>query len=259
MDKILLLMQLPGFGIKRVKEFLVRNSLILDDDDFFKYLVSKEVSGGVSAYYDIVKRIKENCFNLGVEIIKCNNNNIINYPPILFLKGCRSLLNSNKILGVVGTRSPSADGKKIDKKMVSIAFGSGWTIISGLAKGCDTLAHRECVKRGGRTIAVLPMGYNKTIAPWILESKGLFLSEYPPFTPVKKFRCVNRNRIITGFSKGLYVIESSKTGGTIHSLRFASKNSIPIGFSYGFRGIENFKGQRIRSVLDMSNFLEKII
>lgn len=229
MDKIILLLSLPGFGLSRVKQFLKENSLLMEDNDYFCYMLSKYLGRSLSVYTDKVKRIKDNCNKLGVKIIRCSNSNIVDAPLILYAAGDTNLLKEERILGIVGTRNPSLNALRLGRDITSHAVSSGWITISGLARGCDTLVHSETVRNGGQTIAVLPKGYAKETAPWI-EENGLIISEYPPNTPVRKFRCVRRNRIITGYSKALYVIETKSNGGSMRSVEFAIRKNIPVGF-----------------------------
>lgn len=254
MDKILLLLSIPGIGLSRAKSFLRDNKLLIDDD-YFHYLLSEYTGISLSVYIDEVKRIKENCKKLGVDIIKCRNSNIIDAPIILFTKGDSAILSSEKIIGVVGTREPSLKAEKLGSRITEYLAETGWIIISGLARGCDTIAHRSCIKAGGRTIAVLPCGYRANLSPWILEG-GIIVSEYPPYTPVRKYRCVKRNRIITGYSKGLYVIETGNDGGSMRSVEYACNKDVPIAYSFGFNSLKRYCVQNVLCIRDMDMFLE---
>ncbi|OQY39134.1 MAG: hypothetical protein B6229_04450 [Spirochaetaceae bacterium 4572_7] len=256
MDKILLLLLIPGFGRSRVKQFIYDNPLLLEDDDYFNYMISKSLDLPISIYRDSVDRLKDKCKKLGVEIRVCKKKSIIDTPLILYLKGDSHLLDSRKLLGVVGTRTPRVKSQIIGEELVAYSVKQGWVTVSGLAKGCDTLAHRVTVKNEGATIAVLPMGYRKSLAPWILD-KGLFVSEYPPGEDVRKYKCVNRNRIITGLSKGLYVIESGKGGGSEHSIKYAKKGGIPISYSFGFNGIEEYGAVKVTQKDEFDLFLSE--
>lgn len=257
MDKILLLLSIPGIGLSRAKSFLRDNKLLIDDD-YFHYLLKEYAGIPLTLYIDKVKRIKENCKKLGVDIIKCLNSSIIDAPIILFAKGDSTLLNSGNIIGVIGTREPSLQAVELGSKITKYLAESGWIIISGLARGCDTQAHRACIDVGGKTIAVLPCGYREDAAPWILE-RGLIVSEYPPNTPVRKYRCVKRNRIITGYSKGLYVIETGRDGGSMRSVEYALRKGTPIAYSYNWKDLRDYGAQNVMSVRDIDLFLKRSI
>ena len=258
MDITLLLLQLPGFGISKVKNFINSNSLFLEDEKYLKHYIRAETGKSMDFYLDRVKAIKENCYNLGVTIVKVEESRILYSPLILYLKGDERLLLVEKKLAVVGTRTPSRRSALYGKKFVSHAIKYGWTTVSGLARGCDTICHKESISCGGRTIAVIPGGYNKNIAPWLVE-RGLIISEYPPGSIIKKYRCVERNRIITGLSKGLYVIETKEGGGSEHSIRFAYRSNLPISYSSGFKSITKYGANKIENINQFDQYLKKCI
>ncbi len=146
-------------------------------------------------------------------------------PPFLFCKGDISLLNAEKSIAVVGTRENSARGAAITEKTVK-AFGSrGFSIISGLALGIDTIAHRTALNNDIKTISVLVDIENvlpKTnilLAKEILDKKGLLISENPPGVSVIPGLFVKRDRIQSGLAAGVFVIETSKNGGSMHAAR----------------------------------------
>lgn len=254
MDKILLLQSIPGFGLVKIKKFLNENRTFIDDDDYFNYLILLETGFSVERYKENVDRVKDSCFKLGISIITGDNLKIDNSPLLLYLKGDKNLLIENKILSVVGTREPTKMGIILGTRYVKYAVNRGWITISGLAKGCDHIAHKATVCNYGKTIAVIPMGYREGLTPWITEH-GLIISEYPPNTRIEKFRCVNRNRIITGLSKGLFVIESNRGSGSEHSMRFALKENLPISYCVGYPGIEKYSQIKITDREDFDLFL----
>lgn len=142
------------------------------------------------------------------------------FPLILFLKGRKELLNTPSI-GVVGTREPTRYGKQITEKFVGGLSKSGLTIISGMARGIDTIAHETCLKNGGKTIAVLGSGadviYPSENKDLYLEIvfKGLIVSEYMPESAPRQYRFPERNRLISGISKGILVTEAGLSSGSL--------------------------------------------
>jgi DNA processing protein len=101
-------------------------------------------------------------------------------------------------------------------------------VISGLALGCDAAAHRGCLEAGGKTSAILAHGLDEThprkhmsLAQEILDSGGALWSEYPPGTPPRNHQYVQRNRLQTGLSRGVIVVEAGPDSGTMHTARFA--------------------------------------
>jgi len=258
MDNILLLQMIPGFGIVKIRSFLEKNQALINDFNYFEYLVYKESGYKPSQFIDDVSRLKEQCFNLGVKIIHPPNLGVEYRPLLLYIKGDESLIINKKNIAVVGTREPSSTGVDIGSRFVLNAIERGWCIVSGLARGCDKLAHRVTITNGGSTIAVIPMGYRDGLAPWILD-RGVFVSEYPPNTKVEKFRCVLRNRIIVGLSKGLFVIEAQEGSGTQHSLKYAIESKIPISYGVGFNGITRYSHTKIEDKSQFDLFLKNCI
>ncbi len=141
-------------------------------------------------------------------------------PVMLFALGDLSLLE-DKILAVVGTRKPSHYGVYATKKLVCQLVDYGFTIVSGLAKGIDSLAHSLTLDNSGRTIAVLGCGID-IIYPQehrdlykAIVREGLIISEYPPGEGARPAYFPLRNRIISGLSYGTLVVEASLKSGTL--------------------------------------------
>lgn len=148
-------------------------------------------------------------------------------PQVLFVRG--SLNNiGKKILAVVGTRYPTPYGREVVERLVAELVVSGWVIISGLARGIDGIAHRVTVEGGGRTVAVLGGGIDKIYPPEhaflarrILETGGAIVSEYSPGMIVLPGNFPARNRIISGMSLGVLVVEGAQRSGTKITARLA--------------------------------------
>ena len=146
---------------------------------------------------------------------------IPNPPQELYFEG--TLKKSEKYpLAVVGTRKLSAYGRQVTEYFVRTLAQSGLTIISGLALGIDGLAHQTTLDTGGRTIAVLGSGLDhifptvhKKLFQEIIQSDGAVISEYSPDTPAYKGNFPARNRIISGLSLGVLVIEAPEKSGAL--------------------------------------------
>lgn len=151
---------------------------------------------------------------------------IYDYPPILYVKG--SLLPEDEwCLAVVGTRRATIYGKQVTQEMVTDLARSKITIVSGLAKGIDTIAHRAALEAGGRTIAVLACGLdivypaeNYNLARDIVE-KGALISEYPLGAKPHAENFPRRNRILSGLSMGVLVTEADEDSGAMITARDA--------------------------------------
>lgn len=151
-------------------------------------------------------------------------------PALLFVKGNIQGLHASRALAVVGTRRPTADGKKLALRSGHIAAQCGYAIVSGLALGCDTLAHEGCLEAGGIGVAVLAHGLdriypaaNRDLADRLVETGGCLTSEYPVGMKPVRSAFAERDRIQSGLSDGVLVIETDVGGGTMHTVRFALK------------------------------------
>ncbi len=149
-------------------------------------------------------------------------------PPIsLYIKGNKDILNDSSI-AIVGCREASDYGKKVAKYFAYNLANQNINIISGLAKGVDSYAHIGVLSTCGRTIAVVGNGLdtvypaeNKYLFKKILENRGAIISEYPPGIKAEKMNFPARNRIISGMSKGVIVIEAKEKSGTLITVDFA--------------------------------------
>lgn len=141
-------------------------------------------------------------------------------PLVLYTKGNTQLMKK-RCLGVVGTRNMTPNGHFSVLKLLPPLIKHGFVTVSGLAKGIDTLAHQITVKNQGCTIAVLGGGImkiypkeNQELAELLSETQ-LLISEYPPFTSPKKWHFPKRNRIISGLSEGVIIIEAKEKSGSL--------------------------------------------
>lgn len=148
-------------------------------------------------------------------------------PYILYIKGAKDALKGN-CLGVVGTRSFTTYGKEVTPYLVKPLVNQGLTIVSGLAKGIDTFAHKACLEAGGITVAVLATGVervypksNTKLAQRIIKKGGAIISENPIGTEPQRWTFPPRNRIISGLSLGVLVVEAGKKSGALITARAA--------------------------------------
>ncbi|GAB3793904.1 DNA-processing protein DprA [Virgibacillus kimchii] len=142
-------------------------------------------------------------------------------PIVLYMLGNPKLLTHIPSLSVIGTRKPSKEAMEKTKYVIEPLVNADWVIVSGMARGIDSFAHRISLSSDGKTIAVLGGGFqhvypreNYTLFREIVKN-GLVLSEYPPSIPPKKYHFPERNRIISGLSFGTLVIEATEKSGTL--------------------------------------------
>lgn len=144
-------------------------------------------------------------------------------PEILYYRG--TLPTKNEVcVAVVGTRRPSDYGKQVTLEISGELADAGVTVVSGMAPGIDTFAHRACVERGKRTIAVLGTGLDeKTLYPQqnlqlsrdILKHGGCLISEYPPGAPGYAGNFPQRNRLVVALSTAVVVVEAKEQSGSL--------------------------------------------
>ena len=146
----------------------------------------------------------------------------ISNPPLkLYYKGNLDLLKEERLIAVVGTRNPSSYGKLCCEYMVKKMSRANITIVSGFAKGIDSIAHKTSLLTDGKTIAVIASGLDIVYPASNLslyreiEEKGLILSEYEAGVKPFKSNFPQRNRIIAGLSRGTIVVESKDRGGSL--------------------------------------------
>lgn len=147
-------------------------------------------------------------------------------PPLLFVEGDVDVLRSTQI-AVVGSRSPTAGGVDLARDFSATLAARGFTITSGLALGVDAASHRGALACAGVTIAVTGTGLDRVyprqheqLAARIAE-RGALVSEFPTGTPVLRENFPRRNRIISGLSVGVLVVEAARTSGSLITARHA--------------------------------------
>jgi DNA processing protein len=141
-------------------------------------------------------------------------------PPLMFVRGTIEQ-NDKYAIAIVGTRHPTAYGKLMAERFAKELAEKGLTIVSGLARGIDTIAHHTAVKLGGRTLAVLGSSIdiiypseNRRIAAQV-EENGAVVSEFVMGTKPDPGNFPRRNRIISGMSLGVLIIETAENGGAM--------------------------------------------
>jgi DNA processing protein len=158
-------------------------------------------------------------------------------PKILYYKGNWPALSKaegddifKNCLAVVGSRRLTSYGRRMTQQLVTEVASAGITIVSGFMYGGDEAAHTAAVKAGGRTIAVMPCGIDIIFPPnqkelynRILENNGLIISEYPEgFKPVN-YSFVQRDRVVAGLSKAVFVTEASLNSGSLVTANYATR------------------------------------
>ena len=189
--------------------------------------------------------------------------NIYDPPPVLYIKG-RNLKSNDKTVAIVGTRRASRYGKEIAQKLAFELASLGITIVSGMASGIDTSAHKGALEAKGNTIAVFGCGVdvifpseNRSLASEI-ESSGALVSEFPLGTGAEKGNFPRRNRIISGLSLGVIVVEGHYDSGAMITAKsaldqgrevFALPGKVDSQTSFGTNGLIK-QGAKLVSCLE---------
>ncbi|MCP4050765.1 MAG: DNA-protecting protein DprA [bacterium] len=200
------------FSIERQGDFKKRTTAFSADD--FRIKIKKI---GIEVLYEHSEQYPE--------ILK----QIDDFPPVLYYQGDVSTLSS-EMLGVVGVRAVSEYGEAVTRALVTDLAGF-FVVVSGLAHGIDTVAHKAALKQGCKTVAVVGTGLdtvypvaNKELYKEICN-KGVVISEYPPGIKGRPYRFPQRNRLISGLSKGIIVCEAGiKSGSLITAQRAIEQN-----------------------------------
>lgn len=148
-------------------------------------------------------------------------------PPVLYVRG-ELILEDEWAVAVVGTRRVTAYGRQVAEQVASTLAQSGVTVVSGLAHGVDAIAHQAAIDVGGRTLAVLGCGIDRIYPPdhrrlaERLLAHGALLSDYALGTPPEAVNFPPRNRIISGLSMAVVVIEAGDRSGALITAQFAA-------------------------------------
>lgn len=191
-------------------------------------------------------------------------------PKKLFIRG-KLPAKRVKTVAIVGTRKPSAYGREIATKIASECAKNGIVVVSGLALGIDSIAHRAAIDSGGKTIAILANGVDKIyprshedLGQKILQTNGAILSEYPNNTPARPWQFLARNRIVSGLADAVVIIEAASRSGTLstanHALDqgkeiFAVPGNITSPLSAGCNQLIKNGANPLTSVEDLLDFL----
>ncbi|HHW30440.1 MAG TPA: DNA-protecting protein DprA [Clostridiaceae bacterium] len=195
--------------------------------------------------------------------------NMYDPPLILYSKGC---INLNEMaVAIVGARKATSYGLKTAEKFAFELASYGITVISGMARGIDSQAHIGALKAGGKTIAVLGCGLDIVYPPenrQLMENiinNGAVVSEYPPGTQPLPYNFPARNRIISGLSHGVVVVEAASKSGSLITADFALEQgkevfAVPGNINnINSRGTNKLIKEGAKLVSDVEDILEEII
>lgn len=215
-------------GILNAKYSDLRQVLLLTDTDIKKILDLRN-SGVLDKELKLIEKEKIDCLDLFDQDYPPLLKEISNPPLVLYVNGNRNILNKFS-LAIVGTRIPTIYGLSTAEDLAYRLSLLGIVIVSGLARGIDTAAHRGAIKKG-MSVAVLGSGLlnvypkdNKTLSCNIAKA-GAVISEFPLFMPPLKENFPRRNRIVSGLSKGVLIVEAALRSGALITARLSCEQN----------------------------------
>ena len=237
-EALILLNMIPGFGMKKYEQLLQSFSGVelvfeagrreLEKKGLSRFLIEGIVKlQSVNLQDELGKSRKA-----GVKVVTYLDEDyplalkqIFSPPLVLYIRG-EYITEDQLALAIVGSRRPSIYGRMTAEKLSGELAGRNITVVSGLARGIDSCAHRGALKGKGRTIAVLGSGLgrlyppeNKKLAGEISEN-GMVVSEFPYNCPPSPANFPRRNRLISGFSLGIVVVEAAEKSGALITANF---------------------------------------
>lgn len=188
-----------------------------------------------TAHEDVEKWRRE-----GIEVVTVldadypvNLRSVHDRPPFLFVRG-QLQSDDERSIAVVGTRSASEEGIATAMEMASAAAEAGFVVVSGLAAGIDSAAHRTCLEKGRRTVAVVGTGLRRVYPPENrdlhdrIAGSGAVVSQFWPDQPPQRHTFPMRNAVMSGFALATLVIEASQTSGARMQARLALEHGRPV-------------------------------
>ena len=227
--------QIFGYGSTRVEEILAHYpspqalyntdlKTLVASGVFKKQELARLSKAQLSDAYEVLDR----CHRLGYQVITPELpdypealKNIYSIPCALYVQGDLGCLKDKLAIGMVGTRHSSAYGRQVADTLSRELAACGVVVVSGLAVGIDAACHIGALKSGGPTVAVIGCGCdidypaaNRELRRLIIKN-GAIVSEYPPGTPALAYHFPIRNRIISGISQGVVVVEGERRSGSL--------------------------------------------
>ena len=197
------------------------------DDKQIEIILNQKNRINLEKYAEYMQKHEIKMITIFDEKYPQNLRNIYDPPVVLYIRGNENIINEFSI-AIIGSRVCSNYGKQVAKQFAYNLSKYNINIVSGLAKGIDTYAHVGTIQAKKTTIAVIGSGLdiiypeeNKQLYEEIIKNNGAIISEYIVGTKPEKLNFPKRNRIISGLSKGILVVEANKKSGTFITVDFA--------------------------------------
>jgi DNA processing protein len=228
---ILAMLFLKDLGRQKAIKIIKESKSLETLNDLNRILKGNYSSESIESAWSKSQEIIDKCIESEIEIISMEDKlypiellKIRNPPVLLYYVGDTDLLNQ-KSIAIVGTRDASDKGREAAYELSTSLVDKGYVIVSGLAKGIDTEAHKGALSKDGATIAVIAQGIDtlsKNIVNQFVGSGGI-LSEFTLGIKSNKWHFVDRDRLQSGLSKATIVVETSLKGGTMHTAKFCKE------------------------------------
>lgn len=235
---------LPGFGPRVVSNWKSHRSSVAWESNL---ALAKEHQTELISYTDVrfPKRLLE----------------ITDHPVLLYIKGDLKP-SDHHCIAIVGTRQPTIYGKEMASQLAEDLARRGFTIVSGLARGVDTLAHEGALTAGGRTVAVIGSGLanlypreNSALASAICQ-RGALISEFAMATPPDRQNFPQRNRIVSGMTLGTVLVEAPAASGAMITMDRAHRQNRKAFAIPGRADQENFRGNHLLIKKGLAHLVE---
>ncbi len=242
----------------------------LDSGLFSEKTLKRLITSSPSETFQVINACKDNGWHIITyedEYYPSLLRGIKNYPLVLYVYGEKEVLKTQFAIGVVGTRNATEYGRNAAGNLSYNLASAGAVIVSGGALGIDSCAHEGALKAGGKTIAVLGNGLgstylrqNEALRDAIAEN-GAVITELLPFTEPSRATFPVRNRLISGISRGLLVVEAGEKSGSLITAGYAAEQGRDIFavagsiFSNGFNGTNNLIRDGAKSVFSANDIL----
>src|SRR5262245_20054800 len=195
-------------------------------------IISRDLRARAEAEIRTVRKLDADILLLDDGVYPAALREIFDPPIVIYVKGAWSTCLDQPCVGIVGSRKCSTYGQNAALMLARDLAQRGVTIVSGFARGIDASAHRGALEAGGRTVAVLGTGIDecyprdhKRLASEILDSGGALVTQFPLGTPPVSENFPYRNRIISGLSLGVVVVEASENSGSLITARLAMEQN----------------------------------
>ena len=211
---------------ERIQDFRNQVVSVVGEDQYVK-MQSTASPAIMQRYYAEMEKHDVKAVTIFSELYPERLKEIANPPLVLYAKGNINLLKCDKMITIVGTREPDRYGIEVTEEFATELTNHDYVIISGMARGIDSIAHKTALKFGNPTIAVMGCGLDRVYPPESTQlfddivDFGLVLSEYPIGTPPDSYNFPERNRIMSGLAKSVLLTQAGHKSGALITFDYA--------------------------------------